>query len=105
MVFTSALMTFIAYIFLRNQLTPITRLSLAAEAFGKGQTLPYSPRGATEVRAAGNAFLNMRARIERPAAPAEAEGAARAAEAVFAHFLRLADAAQAGAGVGEALPA
>jgi two-component system osmolarity sensor histidine kinase EnvZ len=65
MVFTSALMTFIAYIFLRNQLTPITRLSLAAEAFGKGQTLPYSPRGATEVRAAGNAFLNMRARIER----------------------------------------
>ena len=65
MVFTSGLMTFIAYIFLRNQLTPITRLALAAEAFGKGQTLPYSPRGATEVRAAGVAFLNMRARIER----------------------------------------
>ncbi len=65
MVFTSALMTFIAYIFLRNQLVPITRLALAAEAFGKGQTVPYSPRGATEVRAAGNAFLNMRARIER----------------------------------------
>ena len=65
MVFTSALMTFVAYIFLRNQLVPITRLALAAEAFGKGQTLPYSPRGATEVRAAGNAFLNMRARIER----------------------------------------
>lgn len=65
MVFTSALMTFIAYLFLRNQLTPITRLALAAEAFGKGETLPYSPRGATEVRAAGMAFLNMRARIER----------------------------------------
>lgn len=65
MVFTSALMTFIAYIFLRNQLTPITRLARAAEAFGKGQNLPYSPRGATEVRAAGTAFLNMRARIER----------------------------------------
>ncbi|GLS87162.1 two-component sensor histidine kinase [Cypionkella aquatica] len=65
MVFTSALMTFIAYIFLRNQLSPITRLARAAEAFGKGQTMPYSPRGATEVRAAGNAFLNMRARIER----------------------------------------
>lgn len=65
MVFTSALMTFIAYIFLRNQLTPITRLAQAAEAFGKGQTLPYHPRGAIEVRAAGNAFLNMRARIER----------------------------------------
>jgi two-component system, OmpR family, osmolarity sensor histidine kinase EnvZ len=65
MVFTSALMTFIAYIFLRNQLTPITRLARAAEAFGKGQHLAYSPRGATEVRAAGTAFLNMRARIER----------------------------------------
>jgi two-component system, OmpR family, osmolarity sensor histidine kinase EnvZ len=65
MVFTSALMTFIAYVFLRNQLTPITRLAIAAEAFGKGQTVPYRPRGATEVRAAGNAFLDMRARIER----------------------------------------
>lgn len=65
MVFTSALMTFIAYIFLRNQLSPITRLARASEAFGKGQTIPYNPRGATEVRAAGNAFLNMRARIER----------------------------------------
>jgi two-component system osmolarity sensor histidine kinase EnvZ len=65
MVFTSALMTVIAYVFLRNQLTPITRLADAAEAFGKGQTVPYRPRGATEVRAAGNAFLDMRARIER----------------------------------------
>ena len=65
MVVTAALMTFIAYIFLRNQLTPITRLARAAEAFGKGQTVVYRPRGATEVRAAGNAFLDMRARIER----------------------------------------
>lgn len=65
MVFTSALMTVIAYVFMRNQLTPITRLAEAAEAFGKGQTEPYRPRGATEVRAAGNAFLDMRARIER----------------------------------------
>lgn len=65
MVFTAALMTFIAYIFLRNQLVPITRLARAAEAFGKGQTVAYRPRGATEVRAAGTAFLDMRARIER----------------------------------------
>ena len=65
MVFTAALMTFIAYMFLRNQLVPITRLARAAEAFGKGQTVVYRPRGATEVRAAGNAFLDMRARIER----------------------------------------
>jgi two-component system osmolarity sensor histidine kinase EnvZ len=65
MVFASAFMTAVAFLFLRNQLVPITRLAAAAEAFGKGQTLPYRPRGATEVRAAGAAFLDMRARIER----------------------------------------
>jgi two-component system osmolarity sensor histidine kinase EnvZ len=61
----SLLMTLVAYVFLRNQLSPITRLAAAAEAFGRGQTVPYRPRGALEVRAAGNAFLDMRARIER----------------------------------------
>ncbi|WP_420567131.1 ATP-binding protein [Thalassovita sp.] len=65
MVFFGGLMTLIAFIYLRNQLRPITRLARAAEAFGKGRTLPYRPTGATEVRAAGNAFLDMRARIER----------------------------------------
>ncbi len=65
MIFTSVLMTLVAYYFLRAQLRPITRLAEAANAFGKGQTIPYRPRGATEVRAAGTAFLDMRARIER----------------------------------------
>lgn len=65
MLFVSVLMTLIAYLFLRNQLKPITRLAAAAEAFGKGRSVPYRPRGATEVRAAGLAFLEMRARIER----------------------------------------
>lgn len=65
MIVTSILMTIIAYLFLSNQLRPIERLAGAAEAFGKGQVIPYSPRGATEVRAAGRAFLDMRARIER----------------------------------------
>lgn len=60
-----ALMTVISFLYLRNQLRPVARLGLVAEAFGKGQTLPYSPSGAVEVRAAGNAFLEMRARIER----------------------------------------
>lgn len=59
------LMTVIAFIYLRNQLRPIKRLAEAAEAFGKGRTVPYRPSGALEVRAAGNAFLDMRARIER----------------------------------------
>jgi two-component system osmolarity sensor histidine kinase EnvZ len=65
MVFTSLLMTFVAFLFLRNQLKPITQLAAAAEDFGKGRTVPYRPRGALEVRAAGRAFLDMRARIER----------------------------------------
>ncbi|MEQ9675851.1 ATP-binding protein [Roseovarius indicus] len=65
MVFFSAVMTVIAYFYLRNQLRPITRLARAAEAFGRGRHLDYRPAGAVEVRAAGNAFLDMRARIER----------------------------------------
>jgi two-component system osmolarity sensor histidine kinase EnvZ len=65
MVFFGLLMTLIAFLYLRNQLRPITRLADAAEAFGRGRTVPYTPSGAVEVRAAGRAFLNMRARIER----------------------------------------
>ncbi|PIE15269.1 MAG: two-component sensor histidine kinase [Rhodobacterales bacterium] len=65
MLLTGILMTIIAIIFLRNQLRPIKRLAAAAEAFGKGHVVPYHPRGAREVRAAGAAFLAMRTRIER----------------------------------------
>lgn len=65
MIFTGILMTTVAFLFLRNQVRPIRRLARAAEAFGKGRVLDYSPRGALEVRAAGRAFLDMRARIER----------------------------------------
>ena len=65
MVFASLLLTLIAYFFLRNQLKPITALADAASAFGKGRHVAYRPRGALEVRAAGAAFLDMRARIER----------------------------------------
>lgn len=59
------LMTAISFLFLRNQLRPITRMARAAEAFGKGRVIRYKPSGATEVRSAGNAFLDMRNRIER----------------------------------------
>lgn len=65
MVAVSIFMTLIAFIFLRNQLRPIHRLARVAEAFGKGQNLPYHPSGASEVRTAGRAFNDMRARIER----------------------------------------
>ena len=65
MLVSGLLMTVIAVIFLRNQLRPINRLARAADAFGKGRVLPYEPMGAAEVRAAGRAFVDMRARIER----------------------------------------
>ena len=63
--FTAVLMSVIALLYLRNQMRPIRRLALAAEAFGKGRVVPYRPAGASEVRSAGSAFLAMRDRIER----------------------------------------
>ena len=60
-----AFFTVIAFFYLRNQLRPITRLADAAKAFGLGENVPYDPSGALEVRAAGQAFLDMRERIQR----------------------------------------
>jgi two-component system osmolarity sensor histidine kinase EnvZ len=66
MVGTSGILLFVAIIFLRNQIKPILRLADAAESFGKGREVPnFRPRGAREVRRAANAFLEMKARIER----------------------------------------
>ncbi|MGR3622451.1 ATP-binding protein [Pseudophaeobacter sp.] len=65
MMFFGFLMTVISFVYMRNQLRPIKRLADAAQAFGRGRNVPYSPRGATEVRVAGSAFVDMRARIER----------------------------------------
>ena len=65
MIVLGAVLTAISYIFLRNQLRPITRMARAAADYGKGRITPYSPGGATEVRAAGMAFLDMRNRLER----------------------------------------
>lgn len=65
MVVMGAIMTAIAYFFLRNQLRPIKRLAGAATEYGKGRIKPFSPTGALEVRAAGMAFLDMRNKIER----------------------------------------
>ena len=58
-------MTLIALLYLRGQVRPIRRLAAAASAFGKGRSVPYRPTGAAEVREAGQAFLEMRDRIER----------------------------------------
>ncbi|MGC1260953.1 ATP-binding protein [Jannaschia helgolandensis] len=62
---TAILMTAVSFLFMRGQIRPIRRLARAAQAFGRGQMTDYRPSGATEVRAAGMAFLDMRARIDR----------------------------------------
>jgi two-component system osmolarity sensor histidine kinase EnvZ len=66
MVGSSLVLIAVAILFLRNQVKPIERLAAAADAFGKGRAVPdFKPSGATEVRKAAQAFLTMRARIER----------------------------------------
>jgi len=65
MIVTGLGLIVVAAIFMRNQIRPIRELSRAAAAFGRGRSLPFRPKGAEEVRRAGQAFLDMRGRIER----------------------------------------
>ncbi len=56
----------IAILFLRNQVRPIQRLAAAANRFGRGLDIRgFKPSGASEVRQAGMAFLDMRERLRR----------------------------------------
>ncbi len=59
---TSIVLIAISILFLRNQIRPILQLAEAAEAF---DVQNFRPRGATEVRRAAAAFLEMKRRIER----------------------------------------
>jgi len=66
MVLSSILILGVAVGFLRNQIRPIVRLAKAAEAFGRGRDVPdFRPAGATEVRAAARALIDMRNRLFR----------------------------------------
>ncbi len=66
MALTSLVFLGIAILFLRNQIRPIQRLAIAAEGFGKGRDVPdFKPSGATEVRNAAIAFIDMRNRLNR----------------------------------------
>jgi two-component system, OmpR family, osmolarity sensor histidine kinase EnvZ len=65
MAIASVVILAVATSFLRNQIRPILRLAHAAEEFGKGRDVQFSPRGAREVRQAGAAFLDMKRRVER----------------------------------------
>ncbi len=63
---SSLLLTLIAVLFLRNQVRPIVELARVAERLGLGQDVAdFKPRGASEVRRAGRAFLMMAERIRR----------------------------------------
>ncbi len=64
MLFAGTVMTLIAYLFLKNQLRPIIMLADASKAFGQGRNVELHVSGATEVREATAAFLDMRSRIE-----------------------------------------
>jgi len=66
MVAASLVLLTVAILFLRNQIRPIERLAQAAEDFGMGRDVPkFKPQGASEVRRAAAAFLEMRERIHR----------------------------------------
>jgi two-component system, OmpR family, osmolarity sensor histidine kinase EnvZ len=66
MLASTALLLSIAALFLRNQIKPILELADAAHDFGLGRdTTAFRPRGAAEIREAGQSFLDMRRRIAR----------------------------------------
>ncbi len=65
MVMATMLLTAIAILFIRNQVRAIERLAEAADAFGRGGDIDFKPHGAREVRQAAQAFLAMKARIQR----------------------------------------
>ncbi len=66
MIVSSLILLAIAVVFLRKQISPILDLARAAQSFGTGRdTGRFLPRGAAEVRQAGEAFLDMRDRIAR----------------------------------------
>lgn len=63
---SGALLLAIASIFMRNQIRPIKKLAAAAQALGQGYLVEgFKPEGATEVRKAGYAFLQMAERLNR----------------------------------------
>ena len=63
---SSLLLLVVATLFLRNQVKPIIALARAAEQLGLGQDVTdFRPRGASEVRRAGRAFITMAERIRR----------------------------------------
>ena len=65
MLSVSIILMTVAILFMRNQIRPIKKLSVAADRFGKGRDVPFfKPEGAREVRQAARAFIGMRDRMQ-----------------------------------------
>ncbi len=63
---SSIILLIIATFFMRNQIRPIRKLAVAAERFGRGRDVPFfKVEGASEVRQASRAFLEMKERLQR----------------------------------------
>ena len=66
LIMTTILLSLVSVLFILNQTRPIVKLATAAENLGKGRSIgKFKPSGASEVRQAGAAFLQMRERILR----------------------------------------
>ena len=64
MIFSSSILTLIAFLFLRIQIRAIQRLANSAKEFGDGKKIKkFKPEGAMEIRQAGNSFIQMKRRI------------------------------------------
>jgi len=62
------LLLFTAFMFLQNQVRSILRLAEAARAYGRGRDVEdFKPAGATEVREAARAVIDMRRRLKAAA--------------------------------------
>ncbi len=66
MIGSSVLLFWIAFLFMKNQVRSIERLSKASELFGMGHDLShFKPEGAREVKQAGFSFILMKERIQK----------------------------------------
>ena len=66
MFFVSLILLILSYFFMKGQIRPLKRLSIIAEAFGRGLDAPeLKGSGSLEIRQTTNAFNQMRARIKR----------------------------------------
>ncbi len=66
MIGSSFILFAVAVLFMRNQIRPIRKLAIAADRLGKGREVQFfKPEGASEVRQAGKAFMDMHERIKK----------------------------------------